>query len=232
MQIDVMNGTNRINHMNGTNRISHINGGATVAELMEMQGTNRIEYMNGYTLNGYTLNGYTLNALEDMDEADYEVLKMLVAGELGESEEMQGLSLAAIAGLAKKVVGGVKKVVGGVKKGVEKVKGFVQKVKGASTRAEEVIETAQSAPDGRGMERLDAFQSAVVDEAAAPGDERGLFGPPSLLKEPGKWFASKKVPTIQKVAVVAGAVVLVDALTGGNIILKRAGIMKGKKKRR
>jgi hypothetical protein len=52
-----------------------------------------------------------------------------------------------------------------------------------------------------------------------------------LFKEPGKWFSSKKVPTIQKVLVVGGGVVLIDALTGGNIVLKRAGIMKSKKRR-
>lgn len=217
-----MNGTNRMMPANGTNRIEHMNAGTTVAEMMQ-NGTNRIEYMNGYTLNGYTLNGYTLNALENMDEADYEVLKMIVSGELGEGEEMQGLGLAAIAGLAKKVVGGIKK-------GVQAVKGFVGKVKAVTEKGGELIEAAQQAPDGRGMERLNEFQDAVIDEMPGGGEEKGLFGPPSLLKEPGKWFTSKKVPTVQKVAVVAGAVVVVDFLTGGNIILKRVGVMKGKKK--
>lgn len=61
-------------------------------------------------------------------------------------------------------------------------------------------------------------------------DERGLFGPPSLFEKPGKWFRSKQVPVWQKAGVVAGGVLLIDGLTGGNIVLKRVGIMKGKKR--
>lgn len=230
-----MNGTNRVIPSNGTNRIEYMNGGATASQLMQ-NGTSRIHYMNGFTMNGYTLNGYTLNALGEMDEADYEVLKMLVSGELGEGEEMNALGLAAIAGLAKKVVGGIKK-------GVSKVKGFVSKVKDVSAalageRATELVETAQRSKDmdgegaPYGFARLDEFQKSVTDEFAG-GDQRGyLIGTPPFEPWKGKWWTDKQTPVVQKAGVAVGALVLVDALTGGNIVLKRVGIMKGKNKKK
>ena len=35
-----------------------------------------------------------------------------------------------------------------------------------------------------------------------------------------------------KIGLVAGGVIAIDVATGGNIILKRVGVMKGSKKRR
>jgi hypothetical protein len=90
----------------------------------------------------------------------------------------------------------------------------------------------EAATTPQGVEAIEQFQSAVSQEFSDSENEQRLFSSkPSLFKEPGKWFGSKKVPVIQKIGVVAGGVVLIDALTGGNIILKRAGIMKGKKRR-
>jgi len=61
---------------------------------------------------------------------------------------------------------------------------------------------------------LDLYEEEV-------GDERGIFGPPSLFKKPGKWFASNKVPVIQKIGVVALAAIVADkALNKGKMLKK------------
>jgi len=51
-----------------------------------------------------------------------------------------------------------------------------------------------------------------MDLGANQFDEKGLFSPPSLFKSPGKWFSSNRVPTWQKIAVVAGAALAADQL--------------------
>jgi hypothetical protein len=221
MKIDVMNGT-RVN-----NRINAEQGEFVAPE--QMNG--RVDFLNGSLdeyMQGFTLNGFTLNALGAMDETDFAILKAIVQDKL-ESEDidpaaMQGITLAAIAGAAKKAVNAVKDTIAGVKGATAAVKANI-----AARRGGELVEAATTP---QGVEAIEQFQSAVSQEFSDSENEQRLFSSkPSLFKEPGKWFGSKKVPVIQKIGVVAGGVVLIDALTGGNIILKRAGIMKGKKRR-
>jgi hypothetical protein len=199
MKIEILNGS----------RVQHING--TVEDYM--QGS-RV-----YHLNGYTLNGYTLNAIEQMSDVDFEVLKAIVSGEL-DKDNMQGLSLAAIAGLAKKVVGGIKK-------GVQFVKGGIEKLRSGSDRVSEVLAAADN---NNGSQKLDEFQTAVTNEFQ--NSEKGyLVGKSPFEPWKGKWWTDKNTPTMQKVGVGTALLVGIDALTGGNIILKKVGLMKGKKKK-
>lgn len=205
----IPNGTNRIEHVNGTNRIEHVNG--TLAE-----------YMNGYTLNGYTLNANTMRALAAMDDEDYQLLKAILAAQSENDDAMNGLSLAALAGIAKKVGGAIKKGVQVVKTGLQTLR----------DRASGVIETAQEA-GARGMEQLDTFQTKISQEAPEQSPERGyMVGKPPFEPWKGKWWNDNQTPTWQKAAVIGGGVLVVDYLTGGKIILQRVGLMKAKKKRK
>lgn len=70
---------------------------------------------------------------------------------------------------------------------------------------------------------LDADQGLIDD---SEGGEKGLFNKKSKFQ---KWW--KKRSSIEKVGLVAGTVLAADALLfKGNIVLKRVGVMKGKKK--
>jgi len=105
------------------------------------------------------------------------------------------------------------------------------KVKGGITKIVDRIKENKANRDF--VEMYKNTPDAIEETEFLPDvDTRGLFDAPSLFKEPGKWFASDRVPTMQKVGVVAAGVVLIDALTGGNIILQRVGIMKPKTKRK
>ena len=98
----------------------------------------------------------------------------------------------------------------------DSAKGFIE-----NKAAEFGLDTSQLLPGG---------SNVSFDYAEDFAEEKGLFGPPSLFKDPGKWFSSNKVPTWQKAALIGGVVVGIDAATGGNIILQKAGIMKKKRK--
>ena len=75
------------------------------------------------------------------------------------------------------------------------------------------------------MESSEVFEDVM--DVAGSDEQRGLFKPKFGSK---RWF--KNLSTIQKVAMIAGGIIAIDFATGGNIILKRAGVMKGSKKRR
>lgn len=78
--------------------------------------------------------------------------------------------------------------------------------------------------EGRGGEDMDMGGGEM--------DERGyLIGKVPFEPWSGKWWGSKRVPIIQKVGVGAAAVLAVDAATGGNIVLKRVGLMNAKKRK-
>lgn len=65
-------------------------------------------------------------------------------------------------------------------------------------------------------------QDILMDEEQA--QEKGLFGPPKLLKDPVKWFGSKKVPVWQKGLVIVGAAEIADQVFNkGNLTRKLMG---------
>jgi len=67
---------------------------------------------------------------------------------------------------------------------------------------------------------------AEAMEETPSGETRGLFSSKSAFQ---KWWEDLSTPA--KVGVVAGAVVVTDALLGGPIILQRVGVMKKKGKK-
>jgi len=242
MEITVLNSTSRVNpqvnpeefqRLNSTSRVNPVVSPEEFQRLNALPTAADYMAMNGYTINGYTINGYTINALAQMDEIDYQLIRALVLEGMQNDTEMNALSLAAIGAAAKKVGQTVKK-------GVQFVKGGVQSVRtgGATLKTPDEIAAMRAAgltgefSDQQQVQRFDQFQADLAAEMEDIDAQQRIFGgTPSLFKSPGKWFSSKKVPTWQKAGVVLGGVVLVDALTGGNIILKRAGIMKAKKRK-
>jgi len=74
------------------------------------------------------------------------------------------------------------------------------------------------------MDSDEIFEDVV--DIAGSEEQRGLFKPKFGSK---RWF--NNLSTIQKVALIGGGLIAVDFATGGNIILKRVGVMKGKKRR-
>ena len=214
MRIETLNG---MANVNGLSRVNPVNGLSRV----NLNGLSRVNLNATYTLNnGFTLNGYELN----------EYLQDCAA--YGEYPTMNGLKDWFAARKARKAAKREKREARKDERRQSR-REFWGGLKDAAQRAAEGI--------GGGVADLDLMEIGgqfLPDEMAGmmPGqsgqmmDEKGLFGPPSLLKNPGKWFSSKRVPTWQKAAVIGGSVVAVDALTGGNIILQRAGIMKKKRK--
>lgn len=165
---------------------------------------NGLSRVNLNGLSRVNLNGYSLNG--------YQLnayMRFCKANQLDPS--MNGAFSAFLAKVAPKIKGGITKIVDRVRE---------------NKQNREIVESLKNQQPGTTVDTTE------VDEYFSEVDERGLFSAPSLFKEPGKWFASDKVPVIQKVGVVAGAVVLVDALTGGNIILQRVGVMQPKTKKR
>lgn len=188
-------------------KITTLNGLSRVNIDPKLNGLSRVN-MNGLSrvnMNGYTLNGYQLNGYQLNAYRRFCRQNNL-------DPRMNGAFSAFLAKIAPKVKGGITKIVDRIRE---------------NKANREYIESLKNNVPG-----APAVDTTEVDDYFADVDERGLFSAPSLFKEPGKWFASDKVPMIQKVGVVAGAVVLVDALTGGNIILQRVGVMQPKSKKR
>jgi len=184
-------------------------------KIRTLNGLSRINIdpqLNGYDLNGLSrvnLNGLSRVNLNGYSLNGYQLnAYMRYCRTNNLNPQMQGAFASFIAKVAPKVKGGITKIVDRIKENKQN-RELVEAWKNQTTEPTTTEEF---------------FENEV--------DERGLFSAPSLFKEPGKWFASDKVPTIQKVGVVAGGVVLIDALTGGNIILQRIGVMKPQTKKR
>jgi hypothetical protein len=194
----------RIDVLNGFSRVNiapELQGFSRV----NLQGFSRVNLQGMYNLNGFTLNGYELNEYQNYCE-------------LNGMNPRNMNSLAAFLAAAGK-------------KGIQLGKKIRDRRIAAGKKPifhNLVDRLQQKADEEAGIQDFENENDFVIEQDFE-ADQR-LFGPPSLFKDPGKWFGSDKVPVVQKIGVVAGGVVLIDALTGGNIILKRVGIMKKGKK--
>lgn len=215
MRIDVLNGFSRVDLTPELQGFSRVN----------LQGFSRVNLNGMYNLNGLVLNGYELNEYQNYCELNGM-----------NPRNMDSLSLFALATAAKKGVDLGKKIrekrmAAGKKPLFAKIRERRQAA-GKKPIFETIANRLQAKADQESATRdmnTDNFENDFTIEQNFETEQR-LFGPPSLFKDPSKWFASNKVPVVQKIGVVAGGVVLIDALTGGNIILKRVGIMKKGKK--
>ncbi len=228
MRIETLNG---MTAANGLSRVNPVNGLSRV----NLNGLSRVNLNASYTLNnGYTLNGYELNAyLEEC--AIY-----------GEYPTMNGLKDWAKKRREKKAARQQRKEERRVGRTQERAARRSRREERHERRGEffrNIGEAAREAAAGigGGLADLDLaemggqllpdeFDQFIDISGDMPADEKGLFGPPKFNPFSGKWWGSSKVPVIQKIGVGAVGLVGIDALTGGNIILQRAGIMKKKKK--
>lgn len=212
MRIDVLNGFSRVNITPELQGFSRVN----------LQGFSRVNLNGMYNLNGFTLNGYELNEYQNYCELN------------GMNPRNMGSLATFLAAAGKKGIEVGKKIrerrMAAGKKPLFSAIRERREAAGKKPIFQTLVDRIQQKADeeAAGTQSFENGNDFVIEQDFTT-DER-LFGPPSLFKEPGKWFGSDKVPVVQKIGVVAGGVVLIDALTGGNIILKRVGIMKKGKK--
>jgi len=219
-----MDGLSRVNPINGLSRVNPING------LSRVNLNAQYTLNNGFTLNGYELNEYLENCAM---YSEYPTINgcMNFFGKKARARRQERRAGRQERRAQRKDERRSARM--------ERQQGRQDaRTQRAQLRTEALKDVAGSVSEGLrdvlpgGGEMVSGF----VDDFTGgfgPGqdfaDEKGLFGPPSLFKDPGKWFSSNRVPTWQKAGVVAGGVLLVDAVTGGNIVLKPLGLKKGKK---
>ena len=211
MRIDVLNGFSRVNIAPELQGFSRVN----------LQGFSRVNLQGMYNLNGFTLNGYELNEYQNYCELN------------GMNPRNMNSLASFLAAAGKKGIQLGKKIRDRrIAAGKKPIFSAIRERREAAGKKPILVNLVdrlqQKADEEAGIQDFQNENDFVIEQDFE-ADQR-LFGPPSLFKEPGKWFGSDKVPVVQKIGVVAGGVVLIDALTGGNIILKRVGIMKKGKK--
>lgn len=208
-----------------------------------MNGFNRVNALNGrgyqigetYVMNGV---GYTLNGV--IDDMPSEMLaELIVDAQEGDIDAIQAFE--SMNGLRdwlrkRKQIREQKRQNRQMKKDskLEKkdarialIRAKVDRIKSGGGLGSKIGEVAKSLIDragSAGNQFVDMAQSGLADiglQDIGEMDERGLFGPPSLFKNPGKWFSSKRVPTWQKIAVGVGVGIGLDkALNKGKMTKK------------
>jgi len=239
MRVDILNGNNDYSRiypdrkfmgkqLNGFSRVN-VNGRGLSPGAIDDSTTWRDPGINGYTLNGYTLNG----ALEFMDD---EVLaEFLVDVVDGDPTALQGC--VTMDGLkawfqkrrdkkaARQMRRGGRQDYRSGKRGLrlDKMQAKIARIRertktgGFLGKVAEIGERFLSDKFGGGEAGIpDVMQAGagfLDDPFAGPNgpEQRGLFGPPSLFKDPLKWFQSDKVPVIQKVGAAAVVALALDA---------------------
>lgn len=212
MRIDVLNGFSRVDitpELNGFSRV-------------DLNGFSRVDLQGTYSLNGYVLNGYELNAyqnycsLNGMNPRSMGSLASFLA-----AAGRKGIQIGQNVRARREAAG---------KKPIFQTIRDRRAAAGKKPVFQNIVDRLQQKADeeARGMAPVPTDEEIVITEQM---DERGLFSKPELFKNPVEWFQSDRISTGAKVGVVAAGVVLVDALTGGNIILQRVGVMKPKRKK-
>jgi len=232
MKIATVNGISRVSTVNGFSRVSPVNGFSRVSPVngISRVSLNGIENLsiNGYEFNGYEFNDYLENCAYSGEYPTMNGLKDWIARSRERKAARQDRRdrRREARTIRQEMKGDVRAERRDARKGFfrdigENVRGLIQ------NKARELGLDASALMD----QDID-FANLRLDEQMMTEDEQKLFGlgKPQLFKEPGKWFASNRIPTINKVGVAAAGLLLVDGLTGGNIILKRVGVMKPKRK--
>jgi len=212
MRIDVLNGFSRVDIAPELQGFSRVN----------LQGFSRVDLQGTYNLNGYVLNGYELNEyqnycnLNGMNPRNMGSLATFLA-----AAGRKGIQIGQNVRARREAAG---------KKPIFQTIRQRREAAGKKPIFQNIVDRLQQKADeeAAGIQP----QNDIIVTEDFPMDERGLFSKPELFKNPVEWFQSDRVSTGAKIGVVAAAVVGIDALTGGNIILQRVGIMKPKGKKK
>ena len=241
-------------------KVSQVNGFSRVnVKQAPSNGFSRVNYkgtvqpVNALELNALMLNGYVVNGIDEMTDEEFEMFLSAL--------DNTGANDLALNGLFSKLRDRIRKTrkarqarraqrkaARQEKRELrnERLRARIERIRskagkpGFLDKLADVGKAAFSGITGGAMEELETLPGIAADQLdfggdneLTPGEQKGLnlFGPPKYEPWNPKWWSKKRVPTIQKIGTVAGALVVVDVLRKGKV-REAIGLKKKTKRRR